>query len=60
MSNPIASSRFQLEKWRDFLSEQIDRLVATGAVHRLCDDPEIFIESITAGAQLQQEMEADL
>jgi hypothetical protein len=49
------ASRPQLEKWRDFLSEQIDRIVSTGAVHQLCNDPDIFVESIVADAQLQQE-----
>jgi hypothetical protein len=48
------NSRPQLEKWRDFLAEQIDRLVATGAIHQLCNDPEIFVESLVAEAQLQQ------
>jgi len=55
VSNPTAASRSQLEKWRDFLSEQINRLVAAGAIHQLCNDPEIFVESIVAEAQLQQE-----
>src|SRR5690349_10869904 len=48
-------SRSEYERWRDFFSEQIDLIVGTGAVHQLCNDPDIFVESIVADAQLQQE-----
>ena len=49
-----AQVRKELAGWRDFMSLQVDLWEKAGATHFLCNDPEIFAESMIAEAQLQE------
>lgn len=49
-----------LEFWRGFLTNQITSLGASGAVHPLCNDPELFVfQCVTDALLARTEIDRD-
>lgn len=50
----------ELKRWRDFLSGEIAKLEQSGAVHPLCNDPELFVfQCVTDALLARTEIDRD-